>query len=64
MQEGKHMARGGYRGGGRPPKPLEEKRKAITFTVAPETHEKLKSKASEAGMSIGRYIEHLLEQAP
>ena len=58
------MARGGYMGGGRKKLPPEQKRKAVTFMLPPDTHEELKRKAEAAGLSIGRYLETLINQAP
>ncbi len=57
------MASGGYRAGaGRKAMPSAERRVTMCIVVEPETRDYLKQGAREAGMSIGKYLEHILQE--
>ena len=56
------MASGGYRAGsGRKAMPSAEKRVTMSIVVEPETKQYLKEGARQAGISIGKYIEYILQ---
>jgi hypothetical protein len=53
--------RGEKGAGGRPTKPVEEQRKKLNTSVAPETIEFLEHEKDRTGKSVGQVVDHLVK---
>lgn len=59
-EEKKYTGRGGWRGGGRPRKNEEARRKTISISGTPAEVEKLKQLAEKENKTVSRYILEIL----
>ena len=57
-----HMPSGGKReGAGRKPMPVEQKRVDLTMKIKPSVAAYIRKEAKEQGISIGKFIEYIIE---
>lgn len=56
QEEKKYVGRGGWRGGGRPQKPGEEKRVRFQVSCTPDEQEQIKKLAKEKDKTVSRLL--------